>query len=1616
MGELKKSEEAFPRGGGTALTPLELKEIHNEAARDVLFETQAAPLKKRPAKALPAKKKAKKAAAEADEDEAMAVEHLWPRNLVPGTPVLGQVAQITRLELALAIGDNLIGYVPITQISPQVTAAVEAYEQEGGEDDEDARLPELTKLFKVGQWVMARVTTNTITDKSAAKKTLEMTIEPEAVNQGIEPVDVAAPNVIQCSVALVEDHGYIMTPGIGALSAFIPHKQVAEPLAVGSVVMCEVLLATARAVTVRPARGVQAEKAEDKKEKKDKKDKKDSKDAKDTNAVVTISSVDAIHPGQVIDALVAEVSDQGLGLRAFGLVDALVSYAQMHCWTELAAQFGVGNPVKARILAVLTKNGQKKLVLSLLPQVLGLNNELGTDTALEAFSYGHKFDEVPVVAVDDDFLYVKLGAGYYGEVHRSQTDAKHVGVVGIEYRVGTAHPARVTGYNPVDGLFTLTMDPSKVECEYLTVNDVPTGAVVDAEIVEVDTNGGIRVQIAAFAGYVPPSQVLDVRLVYPERKYKKGQHVRARVLYKTGRTVYVTLKKLLLAMDERQIVESLADVEIGTTTMATVEKFVPKGALVSFFGSQWAFLPQLEISEAFVKLAKDHLRLGQTVEVTVVQKEGEGDDTRVVVSMLKLGAAVSDEALRELVPGHTHCDARVVQKTKDTVVVELVDLAVPAVLPNGHVADEAADRCQHLAKKLEINEVISVLVLEVDLKARTVVVTAKPLMVLGVVPALFDEVVASQQTPLAGYVKLVTSMGLFVLFAARVTGLIRAKDVTTGDDLDKRYKKNQLVLCQVLKLEPEDQRFLLVPADYTGPSLGLRNPVDPKKKLTADYKVGTRTKAVVKQVKASQLNVQLADNVRGRVDVSCCFESFGDIADKRTPLSSFEVGQVLDVQVVGLHDALKLLFELLLLDETPATTVEQFEPQQQVVGFVNNVVNGQVWVTLLPLVHGRVSLLDIVPEGLPLDALVTTGQALELAVSAVDADHHVVELKGDVPVKSFGDLEVGSEYPCRVIKTKDLFVLVELAGGVLALAHFTDALGDFDDDVNALYPANSFHHCRVLELDADNQRAAVSFRTSDDTKDTPIELYDELKRGDVVRGFIKTVGPQGVFVSLGRLVFALVPGLELFDEPVENWRKLVRAGQLVRGRITKAHGARRVLMTMKPLVVDGELELQLGYEDIAEGQVFAGTVRTVTEFGVFVQLDGTDRVLGLCHKLEMADTPVETPALLFGENDRVQVVVIKKNPAKKQLSLGMKALYFVESEGDDDDDAEAMDVDESDSESEAEHSISNVRPESSVPTSGLLTNGFDWTASILDQANDLDSELDDEDFTKKKKKAKKQTVRDHTADLDAPASVADFEKLILGNPNSLVVWMNYMSFQLQVGDVDKAREVGRRALKTINYREEQEKLNMWIALLNVENLFGTDDSLKEVFAEACQYQDAYVVHQKLVAIYTMLEKFDEARELYETMLRKFGRDQLPVWTNYGQFLVERGDADGAREVLARAIQVLPKKSQIDVVKRFATMEFTNGNYEQGRTLFEGLVQDAPKRIDLWNVYIDQEIKAQQKDKAEELFDRVLQKKVNKKQAKFFFAKWLRYEEDHDDEAMQEKVKAKAKAYVEGQNV
>lgn len=174
------------------------------------------------------------------------------------------------------------------------------------------------------------------------------------------------------------------------------------------------------------------------------------------------------------------------------------------------------------------------------------------------------------------------------------------------------------------------------------------------------------------------------------------------------------------------------------------------------------------------------------------------------------------------------------------------------------------------------------------------------------------------------------------------------------------------------------------------------------------------------------------------------------------------------------------------------------------------------------------------------------------------------------------------------------------------------------------------------------------------------------------------------------------------------------------------------------------------------------------------------------------------------------------------------------------------------------------KPKAKAATSAAaldVAGGFDWsgTAAQVDTADSSSSDSDEEELedavpgisaapTSSKIKGKSRAPLDLTATApdSRPESTADFERALLASPNSSFLWIQYMSFLLQLHEIDKARRIGRQALAKIAYREEDEKLNVWMALVNLELGFGTSESAEKVFKEASQYNDARTAWMRYV--------------------------------------------------------------------------------------------------------------------------------------------------------------------------
>ena len=253
-----------------------------------------------------------------------------------------------------------------------------------------------------------------------------------------------------------------------------------------------------------------------------------------------------------------------------------------------------------------------------------------------------------------------------------------------------------------------------------------------------------------------------------------------------------------------------------------------------------------------------------------------------------------------------------------------------------------------------------------------------------------------------------------------------------------------------------------------------------------------------------------------------------------------------------------------------------------------------------------------------------------------------------------------------------------------------------------------------------------------------------------------------------------------------------------------------------------------------------------------------------------------------------------------------------------------------------------------------------------------------------------------------------------------------MASKLRVEDINGCRTIGRRALRTISFREEDAKMDIWFALINLEHKEeirnqsgGNDDKglehdgVQAIVKEACAAAHPKRIRLRVAKMYEDCKDVVRAESAYAAAAKKH-KSSKQVWSAYVRFrLLVKEDVEEASEALQKGLKCLAAHKHLFVISRYAQDEFEGGSVERGRTIFEELIASyGAKRVDLWNVYIDKEVKVGELDAARNLFGRLTTLKLSTKVAKSCFKKWLAFEEKHGDKRTQQHVKAQAKAYIE----
>lgn len=284
---------------------------------------------------------------------------------------------------------------------------------------------------------------------------------------------------------------------------------------------------------------------------------------------------------------------------------------------------------------------------------------------------------------------------------------------------------------------------------------------------------------------------------------------------------------------------------------------------------------------------------------------------------------------------------------------------------------------------------------------------------------------------------------------------------------------------------------------------------------------------------------------------------------------------------------------------------------------------------------------------------------------------------------------------------------------------------------------------------------------------------------------------------------------------------------------------------------------------------------------------------------------------------------------------------------------------------------------------------------------------------KRKAEAEIRSKEAHLLDDSAtPQSKQDFERLLIAQPNSSYLWIQFMAFYLQSADIENARVIASRALRTIGFREEEEKFNVWVALLNMEHRYGNTQTLESNFAKAVAESKGKLIFMALADIYNSAGDVAGAEAVFAKALKRPQyKKSKKMWGAYLLHKLRSGDGKGTKEQLTRALQCLSRHKHVELISKHALAEFDEGSEDRGRVLFEELLNSYPKRTDIWHLYIDKETKLQNIEQTRHLYNRMVCAKISSRNVKVAFKKWLGFELKYGDEEAQESVKSKARDYV-----
>jgi len=289
--------------------------------------------------------------------------------------------------------------------------------------------------------------------------------------------------------------------------------------------------------------------------------------------------------------------------------------------------------------------------------------------------------------------------------------------------------------------------------------------------------------------------------------------------------------------------------------------------------------------------------------------------------------------------------------------------------------------------------------------------------------------------------------------------------------------------------------------------------------------------------------------------------------------------------------------------------------------------------------------------------LFNVGDEIKVKVLKFDPENERVSL-GLKQIQPDPWVDASMRYPLgvrikgKVVSLTDYGAFIELEPGIEGLVHVSEMswtkrvkhpskIVNVADEVEAV----------VLDVDERNRKISLGMKQIEDNPWTVIE--EQYPVGAQVKGVVRNITNFGVFIGLDEGIDGLVHVSDIsWTEQIKHPSEKFQKGDEIDAVVLKIDKENeKFSLGIKQLEPNPWDDIQKKY---SVGSEITGPVTSITDFGVFVQLD--EGIEGLVYSSELAAERIETPADHFKEGQEVKALVVKVDPTEGKISLSIRAV------------------------------------------------------------------------------------------------------------------------------------------------------------------------------------------------------------------------------------------------------------------------------------------------------------------------------------------------------------------------